>query len=220
MLVANNSDPSSNPKFWKFLLSVKSFYFLLLIFCLSFSCSKSKETTPEEFDKKNVSATEKDDSFLEDSKGASKNVEGFTPTNPITEASSERFLEYKIYLVFKTKDLLTARKELLSIIQQSSILKRSEFSLQNELETLQIEILTPVSNLYPSLLELSKVGKLVSEKVETIDWTEHNQRQKITLERESLRAQRRAKAGQEGSATNWTWKEREELLERSENNYD
>lgn len=216
MLSQNNSDPS---------LSLKIFQttvLLLLIFFTVFSCGQSKESSSEKIDKKTGSPLEMEESNLPklDPKDSFQNENQFTPTNPITDISSERLLEYKIYIVLKNEDLLSSRKELLSIIQKTSILKKSDFSMQNEFETFQMEVLTPITNLYSLLIQISKIGRLLSEKVETIDWTEHNQKQKITLERESLRAQRRAKAGQEGSATNWTWKEREELLERSENNYD
>lgn len=220
---SENEDPSSQ--------SLRLFHtpikilLLFILFLALFSCGKSKEEfSPSQTEssrtdqRKAVSGSEKAEEIVDDEFSESSSIP--IPSNPITPSASERLLEYKIYLVIKSNNLLLSRQEIISIIQKNSILKRMEISFISDVQTLEAEILTPVSNLYPTLLELARVGKLLSEKVETVDWTEHNQKQKIALERETIRAQRRAKAGKEGSAANWTWKDREELLEKSENNYD
>ncbi len=216
-----SSDPSSNFLIWRnFSLkrNLTNFFLYLLILLFAFCGKEEKISTEPKLENKSLPLEESEAYF---NKQESEN-ESFipSPSNPLSLKVSERLLEYKIYLTMKSNNILSSRQEILSIIQKESILKKMEISFFNDFQTLQVEILTPVSSLYPTLLELAKVGKLISEKVETVDWTEHNQKQKIALERENIRLTRRAKAGKEGSATNWTWKDREELLEKSENKYD
>lgn len=215
MLNSENSDPSRS----SFFLIKRVFFLYLSILLIQNSflgCGRSEKVSSSGTDsetKKQITQKERDSYSLD-----SDSIP--IPTNPIPTNPHERLLEYKVYLVFKSEDLLSSREKILMILQKNSILKKSEISFQNDGESLRIEIITPVTHLYTTLIELSKVGRLISEKVETIDWTEENQKQKFILERETIRAQRRAQAGKEGSAASWTWKEREELLERSENNYD
>jgi hypothetical protein len=142
------------------------------------------------------------------------------PINPISDMAKERLLEYTIQLSFRTNNLLTSRDKLVEITNKTSILKASNVQVNEYGEHMTAEIFTPVDNLYDTILAFNVLGDLTGENVQTVDWTEQNEQQKIRIQREDERSRRRNKAGSAGSAANWTWKDREELLERSEDSLD
>ncbi|MCB1177861.1 MAG: hypothetical protein KDK36_09805, partial [Leptospiraceae bacterium] len=123
-------------------------------------------------------------------------------------------------LSFQVNNISEAREKLIKIAKINSILKNSNTNISESTEMLNAEIYTPVDKMYETILLLGNIGTLTNETVSTEDWTEHNQLQKIKTEREITRSKRRSKAASSGKAENWTWKDREELLERSEDNLD
>lgn len=142
------------------------------------------------------------------------------PMNPFSEAAKDRLLEYKVNLRIKCKSLKMTRKELIEIIKKESFIRSSQTQVESQYESMVVEIHVPSSELYNTLLSIDKLGNLLSESIYTDDWTETNEEQKIKLDREHLRSSRRSVAATKGSPENWNWKDREELLERSEDNMD
>lgn len=142
------------------------------------------------------------------------------PLDPITDASKSRLLEYTIQLNYKVADIDKTRESLLNIVKKESYISRSQTNLSSGLESMYVQIHIPVSAMYQTLIELDKIGQLTYEDIQTEDLTDKNEEQKIKLSREAIRGSRRAKAVHKGSSENWNWKDREEALERSENNED
>lgn len=148
-----------------------------------------------------------------------KKTSAIKPLDIISESSKLRQIEYKVNLQVKVKNALETREKFLQVLKPNSILKYSGTSF-NEFENYQVEILTPVGKLYDTLLEISKLGKIESETVNTEDLTEYFEEQKIKTERENSRSKRRTNAATEGSAQVKNWKDREDLLALSEDNLD
>jgi hypothetical protein len=142
------------------------------------------------------------------------------PLNPISDASTRRLLEYRINLTFKVDNIHVSREKLIQIVKTDSILKTANTNISGDTEYVSVEIYTPIDKMYETMLSLGQVGILTGETVQTEDWTEYSEEQKIKTERELARSSRRSKAAGSGKAENWTWKDREELLERSEDNLD
>jgi hypothetical protein len=211
--------------------------FLFIALFLFSSCNKSSESKQENIAQestqdlrrtapasaKKISSTndmEGDEAIEEESQSLLELPSLGKPSNPISDLSKERLLEYKIHLSFRTKNLLVSRDKLIEITEKTSILKSTNISVSEFNESMNAEIFTPVDKLYETLLLFNALGDLTNEAIQTVDWTEHNERQKIKMRREEDRSSRRSKATSAGSAANWTWKDREELLERSEDNMD
>ncbi|MCB1141473.1 MAG: DUF4349 domain-containing protein [Leptospiraceae bacterium] len=215
---------------------------LLVLFCLIqlSSCKKSQEASSEidmkmDSEKmsnapqmsKKVELSEKDIAEEEmNFKGQTEDIDESsgqdigTPLDPITDLSKTRLLEYTVTLNFRCKNIPESRKKLIQIIKKSSFIKSSNTSSGEKYSSMNSEIHIPVDRLYETLLEMDKLGKLESESIHSNDHTEENEWQKIKLSREQLRSNRRSKAVSSGKAENWTWKDREELLERSEEGMD
>ncbi|MDX1958324.1 MAG: DUF4349 domain-containing protein [Leptospiraceae bacterium] len=206
---------------------------LLILIILFVGCKKSKEPSKEgtnsrsQTEAKKVATDEEMD--LDEATQASKptnspkDEESRTiskPTDIISSASKTRFLEYKINLNFKVKDIHEVREEVLKIIKKESFLANSSIDLYGSHESMTLEIHSPSSSVYETLLALAKIGELKSETVSTTDWTELNELQKIKLQREATRISRRSKAVAKGNSESWTLKDREEALERSEDSED
>ncbi|MBK8395456.1 MAG: DUF4349 domain-containing protein [Leptospiraceae bacterium] len=142
------------------------------------------------------------------------------PLNPISDASKSRLLEYTIQLNYKVESIEKAREVLLNVVKKESYISSSQTNVTSGYENMYLQIQIPVNVMYETLLQMDKVGQLTHEDIRTQDWTEHNEFQKIKLDRESLRMVRRSKAANKGSAETWNWKDREEALERSEDSAD
>jgi len=142
------------------------------------------------------------------------------PLDPISDASKSRLLEYTIQLNYKVANIEKAREILLGVIKKESYIVSSQTNVSSGYENMNLQVQIPVSVMYDTLLQMDKVGQLTYEDIRTQDWTEHNELQKIKLNREGLRMVRRSKAANKGSAETWNWKDREEALERSEDSAD
>jgi hypothetical protein len=212
-----------------------SFVFLLLFSLFTNHCNKSNEklesteATSSESKKamspmsaKMESGAEMEERNFEDKDSVSEpNIDIGKPLNPITDATKSRMLEYNIHLRYKIESIPDTRKKILEVVKKNSYIKSSSTSINSEkIGSLQLEIQTPVEKMYDTLLDLDKLGALIEENIYTIDHTESNEWQKIQIIREELRSSRRSKATASGKAENWTWKDREELLEKSEDNLD
>ncbi len=214
------------------------FVLTLLLFSFLFSC-KDKSAPQEEATAQGFAKSEKkmereiadaqedmdeapsepNQSQAESPKRSSSNDIG-KPLNPISDASTRRLLEYRITLTFKVDNIHDSREKLIKIVKIDSILKSANTNINGDTEYVSAEVYTPIEKMYETMLALGKVGILTAETVQTEDWTEHSEEQKIKTERELSRSSRRSKAASSGKAENWTWKDREELLERSEDNLD
>jgi hypothetical protein len=142
------------------------------------------------------------------------------PLNPITDASKLRMLEYKVQLDFQVDEISKAREMLIKIVQLNSLFKQVNSNNDYLKESMHVEIYTPTSKLYDTLLALNKVGTLTHESIYAEDLTELNEQQKIKLDRESIRGRRRANAVNKGGELSKNYKDREDLLAISEDNED
>ena len=142
------------------------------------------------------------------------------PLNPITDASKLRMLEYKVHLDFHVDEISKSREMLIKIVQLNSFFKQVNSNSDYLKESMQVEIYTPTSKLYDTLLLLNKIGTLTNELIYAEDLTELNEQQKIKLDREAIRGKRRANAVNKGGELSKNYKDREDLLAISEENED
>lgn len=211
----------------KFVLS--TLIFLFIIACKA-KVEDAKETSFGENSRQAKQSTSSDAPLseevkLDDELTAEKDVteekNEITPTtNPITNLSKERLLEYRVTLNYNCKDFYQSRKKLLEIIKNSAIIKESNATANIHDPNLNTTLLVKTENLYEVLLELDKIGSLVSESIYAEDLTEQNVLNKIQKERESKRIERRSIAVTQVSPAYQNWKDREDALERSENQLD
>lgn len=111
-------------------------------------------------------------------------AEKITPTtNPVTELSKDRLLEYNVSLTYNCKDFYTSRKNLLEIIKSSAIIKNSSTTANIYHHSLHTTLLVKTESLYQVLIELDKIGTLTSENIQAEDLTELNVFNKIKKER-------------------------------------
>lgn len=198
------------------------FYFLVLGNC-------SKKETPAKTEE--PSRNQESKFYSDEEMDSLKDIDIINKTEPpkknqrlkpidfISESSKLRQIEYKVSLQIQVKNALETREKFLNMLKPNSILKSSNTSFTGK-ENYTVEILTPISKLYETLVEVSKLGKIESESIYTEDLTEFFEEQKIKFERESYRNKRRNSAANEGSAQVKTWKEREDLLSQSEDGMD
>ncbi|RHX85631.1 DUF4349 domain-containing protein [Leptospira stimsonii] len=138
---------------------------------------------------------------------------------PIGGTTSERLLEYNIQLSYECKDLIKTRKELLDYIAKYGYLESSSAS-NSRSPYMSVRMHVRSAKLYEALLELDKLGALLSEDISTIDHTEGMVWQKRKTTREKLRLSRRNNANQQIGAGSKNWEVIEESIERSEDELD
>ncbi|MBI3396532.1 MAG: DUF4349 domain-containing protein [Spirochaetia bacterium] len=131
------------------------------------------------------------------------------------EKASGRLLEYRIEVSYNSSDFQNARKNILAVASRYGFLKSSSADAHGRL-TLNAEMAVRVESMYDALKDLDTTGTLVSENITVTDHTEHMAQEKMKSDRESLRAQRRSNAVF-GDPAAKNWKDREDLLEQSEN---
>ncbi|MCB1160764.1 MAG: DUF4349 domain-containing protein, partial [Leptospiraceae bacterium] len=216
-------------------------YLIILFFFFSFSCNAKREsnattqTAPMlsgnmEADEEAPSPKSESRRFADNTKVKERSKEtpsdksdavSPSPTNPVNIISKSRLLEYTIHLNYETEDFLKSRQRLIELAKSYGFIKKSTTSFEGRKPGVNLEIWVQVDKLYDSLLEFDNIGKLKYENIQTNDLTEENALSQKKVYRETIRVQRREKALVPVSKSNtWNWKDREDALERSENNLD
>ncbi|AYV57092.1 DUF4349 domain-containing protein [Leptospira kmetyi] len=139
----------------------------------------------------------------------------FTPI----ATNNERLLEYNIQLSYECTDLIKTRKELLDFISKYGYLETS--SATNSVSPyMSAKVHVRSAKLYEALLELDKLGILLSEEISTVDHTEGMVWQKRKLTREKIRLSRRNNANSQIGAGAKNWEAIEESISTSEDELD
>lgn len=127
-----------------------------------------------------------------------------------------RLLEYRVELMFETKDFLAARKSLLQIASGYGFVQNEtlENFYNNSPPSMTATIHVKSSELYKVLLDLEKLGALKSENIQVEDHTEAFALEQIHAKREKIRTARRSELVNRAPAK--TAIEAEELLGQSE----
>ncbi|MBM9500178.1 DUF4349 domain-containing protein [Leptospira sp. 201903071] len=133
--------------------------------------------------------------------------------------TTERLLEYNIQLSYECKDLVKTRKELLDYIAKYGYLESSS-AINSRTPFMSVKMHVRTAKLYEALLDLDKLGVLISEDISTIDHTEGMVWQKRKTTREKIRLSRRNNANQQIGAASKNWEVIEESIERSEDELD
>ncbi|EMJ95687.1 DUF4349 domain-containing protein [Leptospira alstonii] len=163
-----------------------------------------------------VSEPEKEKAASEDSDSFSNQLgKVFTPV----AVSAERLLEYNVQLSYECNDLIKTRKELLDFIAKYGYLENSS-AMNTASPFMSAKIHVRSSKLYDALLELDKLGTLLSEEISTIDHTEGMVWQKRKMTREKIRLNRRNNANNQIGAGSKNWEAIEESVSNSEDQLD
>ncbi len=218
----------------KFLLII-----LITISSFAFSCQKADQSAPES---ETVPAEESfepdalsdelmmkrgvvpggegtdDASTGEKKKDADRGIE--TPFYTEFDESMGRQLEYRADLNFETKNLFKSRKQLLEVVKKYGFIKNSTTSTEYSNIYLSANIAVRSSELYDVLLDLQDIGVLVNERITVTDHTEEMVMAERKIKREQLRIARKNRAISQVAPGAKTWTEREQSLERSENELD
>jgi len=136
------------------------------------------------------------------------------------EKTADRFLEYKVNLIYKCDDLLESRQSLLGITSKYGFVKQSNSSAEGSNSYMTVDLFIKSNLIYDALKDLNELGILESERITVIDHTEDMVRAERKRRREQTRIIRKNKAISTVSAAAKTWKDREDSLERSENELD
>jgi len=204
--------------------------FFILLFCIG--CGKKTQAEMEKFSEGNPSYN---DIFLEKTTGAfneskSRNIINNNKKQDSQdldfylfeefEKSKKRLLEYNINAEYECVDLNDARKILLEIVQQYGFIKRASSTIKDNTFNINANIYIEANLLYKALGDFKKIGKMISEDISINDHTENMMIQQKKAAREQIRVQRKIKSIENISTTNINWSERENSLEKSENDLD
>jgi len=127
-----------------------------------------------------------------------------------------RKLEYRVTLTYRTENLTRSRRELLEIIDKHrGFLKSASSSVLGSHEYMNTKFFVPVQNLYDALLDLDKIGRLISENITVTDHTGDLFERGLRIELDRQRIARRARSLRTSPATR-NYMERERALEESE----
>ncbi|XDD51427.1 DUF4349 domain-containing protein [Leptospira sp. WS92.C1] len=133
--------------------------------------------------------------------------------------SNERLLEYNIQLSYQCGDLVKTRKELLDFISKYGYLESSS-AANSTSPYMTVKMHVRSEKLYEALLELDKLGNLLSEEISTVDHTEGMVWQKRKTTREKIRLARRNSASTHIGAAAKNWEAIEESVSNSEDELD
>jgi hypothetical protein len=162
-----------------------------------------------------VSSGKDSESFLKQEKSENALGKVFTPM-PL---SNERLLEFNVSLSYQCLDLVLTRKELIQFISKYGYLESSS-AVNSQSPYMVAKIHVVSSKLYEALIDLDKLGNLLSEDIATTDHTEGMAWQKRETMRESLRSTRRKVANSQIGAGARNWQAVEESLSNSEDQLD
>ncbi len=131
-----------------------------------------------------------------------------------------RQLEYRVDLNFETKDLFSSRQKLLEIVKKYGFIRSSTSSIETSNIFLSAHIAVKSSELYDALLDLQNLGVLLNERISVTDHTEEMVLAERKIKREQLRIARKNRAIDQVAPGAKSWTEREQSLERSEDELD
>ncbi len=120
------------------------------------------------------------------------------------EKAADRLLEYHVNLEYRCENFQEARAELLNIISKYGFIRSGSTSINgNSRLTLQAGVLT--KDLFRFLLDMDRVGRLVSERINVNDLTEQMVLSQRQSKREDIRILRRSRGltGLTPQAKNW-----------------
>ncbi len=183
---------------------------------------EEQDSIPIKADEVNAPSADKSlESAKNESKPTQNNDDSFT-TNFIApfENSSERYIEYSIELNYNTNNVFLSREELLKIISKYGFLINSKSSIYSGYSSVSAVFSIKANELYNALIDLNKIGKLTSETISTEDFTENMTWNKIKIQREKSRIERKNKIINQVDPQNKYLENREESLENSENAMD
>ncbi len=129
-----------------------------------------------------------------------------------------RYLEYKVHLTFKTKDLIQSRNLLLELAGKYGFVKKSSGYWEITKPYVYSELHINKEKLLQVLIQIEKIGKLISENIQVVDHTNRFTWSEIKLAREKKRQQRKANLMQKVDRKSIVQVER--LLEKNEDNED
>ncbi len=120
------------------------------------------------------------------------------------EKAKERLLEYHISLSYQCHDFHKARAELINIISQYGFVKSGTTDIRHT-SRLYITAAIQARDIYRFLLDMDRVGTLVTENIRVSDLTEEMVISQRRIRREEIRIERKQKAlaGMPAQAKNW-----------------
>jgi len=197
--------------------------FVLLALCLINSCKKDSSKKPSSINESKTMY----DSPKDAQKNSDENITKNVTTQDLDffliddfEKSKKRLLEYNINTTYECADLNTARKTLLEIVNEYGFIKNASSSIKQDPYYINAKIFVDASLLYKSLLDLKKIGKLVSEDITVIDLTENMYIKQKIQAREKIRIDRKKKSIESSSPKDNEWLDKENSLEKSEDSLD
>ena len=126
---------------------------------------------------------------------------------------SDRLLEYRLDLTYRTDDILRARQLLYDTAKKRGFLLQSYVNSEDAVITTTMSV--RVEEMHETLKDLSALGPLESETISVQDHTESEFIRAVRAKREELRMQRRSQA-LTGPAAAQNWAQREQALAASE----
>ncbi|EMY79713.1 PF14257 domain protein [Leptospira weilii serovar Ranarum str. ICFT] len=187
----------------------------------SASGSSTELSTRSEDKLKNspVSEPEKEKADFDDSEGQYRTENQLGKVFAPVAVGTERLLEYNVQLSYECNDLIKTRKDLLDFIAKYGYLESSS-AANTTSPFMSAKIHVRSAKLYDALLELDKLGTLLSEEISTVDHTEGMVWQKRKTTREKVRLNRRNNANNQIGAGSKNWEAIEESISVSEDQLD
>lgn len=151
-----------------------------------------------------------------------KNAPGSIDSHFVTdfELAETRYLEYKVTLVYDSKNVLISRKALLGLVKKYGFLKSSSTSVYDNTPYFNTEVYVKSDDLIKALQEFYLLGKLKTENLEVIDHTPDLIKNTIDKDRAVKRIERRLKYTGKVSTQSDNFTSIEASLESSENSLD
>ncbi len=135
------------------------------------------------------------------------------------DKAKERMLEYNVSLSYQCNDFHKARAELIQIISQYGFLKSGNTDIRHT-SRLFVNAAIQAKDIYRFLLDVDRVGTLISEKFFVNDLTEEMVKSQRRIRREEIRIERKQKALAGMSAQGKNWQGIEGAISQSEDSYD
>lgn len=206
-----------------FLILIFQFFFLFCRGEMKESAQPEKSVSEKNMDKDRARTTSgKLGVETKEDKGSKKDGKEGLKTYQFSpgEFAMGRLLEYTVSLSYRSDDLYKSRQLLFEMIPRYGFIKNSNSSIQGNMPYMTSSISVKSEMLYEALLEFSRLGILLNEKIIVFDHTENMVLNERRAKREQLRITRRNKAANQVTARSKTWKDTEDSLERSENSLD
>lgn len=139
---------------------------------------------------------------------------------PDMKEAKDRLLEYQVTLSYECKEFYKSRNKLIQLVPQYGFIKSGSSSIETTTTSMNAQLFVRVGKLYEALLELDKLGLLVSESISVTDHTEPMFWNNLKATREHIRISRKIGAIRQTAAQHKSWNDKENSLARSEDNLD